>query len=145
MMTSVSLGQQHSTPTQQFLPASFVPQYLPASSSQQFLPTPPPAPMLGSSPAPAPGGAYWLSQAPTPSAPMWTPTPSGIPRPLTSGGVQGAYTMPSTDARDRGDVVTGTISIDSFDAYVLFDSGASFSFVSEGFVVHTGISVQQIS
>jgi len=53
--------------------------------------------------------------------------------------------MPSTDARDHGDVVTGTISIDSFDAYVLFDSGAIFSFVSEDFVVHTGISVQQIS
>ena len=53
--------------------------------------------------------------------------------------------MPSTDGQDRGDVVIGTISIDSFDAYVLFDSGASFSFVSEGFVVRTGISVQQIS
>jgi hypothetical protein len=53
--------------------------------------------------------------------------------------------MPSTDGRDRGDVVTGTISIDSFDAYVLFDSGASFSFVSKGFVVRTGICIQQIS
>ena len=101
--------------------------------------------MFGSSPVLAPGGAYWLSQAPTPSAPMWTPTPSGIPRPPTSGSVQGAYAMPSTDARDRGDVVTGTISVNSFDAYVLFDSGASFSFVSEGFVVRTGISVQEIS
>ena len=53
--------------------------------------------------------------------------------------------MPSTDGRDHGDVVTGTISVDSFDAYVLFDSGASFSFVLEGFVVRTGISVQEIS
>jgi hypothetical protein len=52
--------------------------------------------------------------------------------------------MPSIDGRDRSDVVTGTISVDSFDAYVLFDSGASFSFVSEGFVGRTGISVQQI-
>ena len=50
--------------------------------------------------------------------------------------------MPSTDGRDHGDVVTGIISIDSFDTYVLFDSRASFSFVSEGFVVRTGISVQ---
>ncbi|KAG2634071.1 hypothetical protein PVAP13_2NG231303 [Panicum virgatum] len=33
MMTGVSFGQQHSTPTQEFLPISFVPQYLPASSS----------------------------------------------------------------------------------------------------------------
>ena len=94
MMTSVSLGQQHSTPTQQFLPASFVPQYLPASSSQQFLPTPPAAPMFGSSPAPAPGGAYWLSQAPTPSDPTWTPTLAGIPRPSTSSGVQGGIPCP---------------------------------------------------
>ena len=49
--------------------------------------------------------------------------------------------MPSTDGRDRVDVVTGTISVDFIDAY----SGASFSFVLEGFVVCTGISVQQIS
>ena len=49
--------------------------------------------------------------------------------------------MPSTDGRDLGDVVTGTISVDSFDAYVLFDSGARFSFVSKGFVVRTGISI----
>jgi len=61
MMAGVSLGHQHSTPTQQFLPASFVTQYLPISSSQQFLPVPPVAPMLGSSSAPALGGAYWLS------------------------------------------------------------------------------------
>jgi len=51
--------------------------------------------------------------------------------------------MPSTDGHDRGDVVTGTISVDSFDAYVLFYYGTSFSFVSEGF--RTGISVQRIS
>ena len=49
--------------------------------------------------------------------------------------------MPSTNGRDRGDVATCTISVDFFDAY----SGASFSFVLEGFVVCTGISVQQIS
>ena len=53
--------------------------------------------------------------------------------------------MPSTDGHDRGDVVTGTISVDSFDAYVLFDSRASFSFVSKGFVDRTGISIQRIS
>jgi hypothetical protein len=51
--------------------------------------------------------------------------------------------MPSIDGRDRSDVVIGTISIDSFDAYVLFDSGASFSFVSKGFMGRTGIFVQQ--
>jgi hypothetical protein len=40
--------------------------------------------------------------------------------------------------------VTGTVSIDSFDAFILYDSGASFSFVSKAFVDHMGISIQQI-
>src|SRR6266540_2990745 len=53
--------------------------------------------------------------------------------------------MPSTNSRDRGDVITGTISIDSFDTHALFDSGASFSFVSEGFVVRAGLSEKKIS
>jgi hypothetical protein len=30
--------------------------------------------------------------------------------------------------------VTGTISVDSFDAHTLFNFGASFSFVSDAFV-----------
>jgi hypothetical protein len=42
-------------------------------------------------------------------------------------------------------VVTGIISVDSFDASVLFDSGTSFSFVSEGFVVRASLSMQKIS
>jgi hypothetical protein len=41
-------------------------------------------------------------------------------------GVSGAYALPSTDGRDCGDVVIGTISVDSFDAYALFDSGGIF-------------------
>jgi hypothetical protein len=45
-------------------------------------------------------------------------------------------------AAHRGDVVTGTVSIDPFDAFILFDSGASFSFVSKAFVDHMGISIQ---
>jgi hypothetical protein len=40
----------------------------------------------------------------------------------------------ATDGRDHGDVVTGTISVDSFDAHTLFNFGASFSFVSDAFV-----------
>jgi hypothetical protein len=40
--------------------------------------------------------------------------------------------------------VTGTISINSFDAFILFDSGASFSFISKAFVDCMGISIQQI-
>jgi len=65
--------------------------------------------------------------------------------PGASTSAPGAYSMPSTNDRDRGDVVTGTILVDSVDAHALFDSGASFSFVSEGFVVRTRLSMQKIS
>jgi hypothetical protein len=69
----------------------------------------------------------------------WISTPSGFaPSVPSSTGVPGAYALPSTDG-NRGDVVIGTISVDSFDAYALFDSGASFSFVSEGFVARASL------
>jgi hypothetical protein len=54
----------------------------------------------------------------------------------SSVGVSRAHALPSMDGRDRGDVVTDTISVDSFDAHTLFDSRASFSFVSDAFVAH---------
>jgi hypothetical protein len=41
-------------------------------------------------------------------------------------GVPGAYVLPSAEDRDHGDVVTGTVSVDSFNAHALFDFGASF-------------------
>jgi hypothetical protein len=41
-------------------------------------------------------------------------------------------------------VVTGTISVDSFVAHALFDSGASYSFVSKNFVSQAGLSVQRM-
>jgi hypothetical protein len=41
-------------------------------------------------------------------------------------------------------VVIGTISVDSFVAHALFDSGASNSFVSENFVSRAGLSVQRL-
>jgi hypothetical protein len=53
--------------------------------------------------------------------------------------------MPSTDGTDHGDVVIGIISLDSYDARALFDSGASFSFVLEGFVACARLSMQKIS
>ena len=59
-------------------------------------------------------------------------------------GVPGAYVLPSADGREQGDVVTGTVSVDSFDAHALFDSGASFLFVSENFVSCAGLSVQSM-
>jgi hypothetical protein len=136
MMANSLLAHQFLTPPAQ--------QFLPAPPAQQFLPTPPSTSMVGHSLVPSSGGAYWFSRAPTSSAPPAQGT-LGFSGPSTLTSVQGAYTMPSGNGRDHGDVVTGIISIDSFDAYVLFDSGASFSFVSEGFVVHSGISVQQIS
>jgi predicted aspartyl protease len=52
--------------------------------------------------------------------------------------------LPATDGREQGDVVTGTISVDLFVAHALFDSGASYSFVSEDFVSQAGLSVQRL-
>jgi hypothetical protein len=49
--------------------------------------------------------------------------------------------LPFADGREQGDMVTGTISVDSFVAHALFDSGASYSFVSENFVSRAGLSV----
>jgi predicted aspartyl protease len=40
--------------------------------------------------------------------------------------------------------VTGTISVDSFVSHALFDSCASYSFVSEDFVSRVGLSVQRL-
>jgi hypothetical protein len=62
-------------------------------------------------------------------------------RPSSSTSIPGAYALPSANAASRKDVVTGTISVDSFDAFILFDSGASFSFVSKAFVERTSISI----
>jgi hypothetical protein len=56
-------------------------------------------------------------------------------------GISGAYVLPAADGREQGDVVTGTILVDSFAAHALFDSGASYSFVSEDFVSRASLSV----
>jgi predicted aspartyl protease len=52
--------------------------------------------------------------------------------------------LPAADGREHGDVVTGTILVYSFVAHALFDSGASYSFVSENFVSQAGLSVQRL-
>jgi hypothetical protein len=49
----------------------------------------------------------------------WTATPTGVMPGGSSVGVSGAYALPSTDGREHGDVVTGTILVDSFDAHTL--------------------------
>jgi hypothetical protein len=95
----------------------------------------------GSSHASAPGGAYCLYGGPIPSATL-TPSSTRFSGPSSSTDIPGAYALPSASAAHRGDVVTGTVSIDSFDAFILFDSGASFSLVSKAFVDHMGISIQ---
>jgi hypothetical protein len=96
----------------------------------------------GSSHASAPGGAYYLYGGPIPSTALTLLT--RFSGPSSSTGIPGAYALLSTSATHRGDVVIGTVSIDSFDAFILFDSGASFSFISKAFVDRMGISIQQI-
>jgi hypothetical protein len=152
MMTGAPSGIQYITflaqqllpapPVQQYLPAPPMQQYLPAPSSQQILPLPAVASTPGSSHASAPGGAYYLYGGPIPSMTLTSST--GFSGPSCSTGIPGAYALPSASAAHHEDVVVGTVSIDSFDAFILFDSGASFSFVLKAFVDRMGISIQQI-
>jgi hypothetical protein len=104
-------------------------QYLPTPPSQQILPLPIVASTPGSSHASAPSGAYCLYGGPIPSTTL-TPSSTMFSGPSSSTGIPRAYALPSASAAHNGDVMTGTISIDSFDAFILFDSGASFSFIS---------------
>ena len=53
--------------------------------------------------------------------------------------------MPTVSTLGRPDVVSGTLNVDSHDAHVLFDSGATFSFISLDFARRANISSQQIS
>jgi hypothetical protein len=151
MMTGAPSGiQYHTFPAQQLLPAPLVQQYLPAPPMQQYLRTPPsqqilPLPAVASTPgsshAFAPGGAYYLYGGPIPSTTL-TPSSTGFSGPSSSTGISRAYALPSASAAHRRDVVTGIVSIDSFDAFILFDSGASFSFVSKAFLDRICISIQ---
>ena len=53
--------------------------------------------------------------------------------------------MPTSSSLGRPDVVSGILSVDSNEAFVLFDSGATFSFVSLDFVKRAKLSSQEIS
>jgi uncharacterized membrane protein len=53
--------------------------------------------------------------------------------------------MPIVSSLGRPDVVTGILPGDSHDALILFDSGATYSFVSLDFVKKVGLSSQEIS
>jgi hypothetical protein len=124
--------EQHfsTPPTLPYLPASFHPQYVTAPNSTLMAPY---------------SGAPCLPSAPTVPSLPWTVTPTGAMHGGSSVGISGAYALPSSNGREHGDVVTGTISVDSFDAYTLFDSGASFSFVLDAFIACARLFRQKIS
>jgi hypothetical protein len=91
-------------------------------------------------------GAPRPPSGPVVSSLPWTATlTNAMPGGSSFVGISGAYALPSTDGRDHGGVVTGTILFDSFDAHTLFDSGASFSFVSDAFVAHARLFRQKVS
>jgi hypothetical protein len=110
-------------------------QYLPAPPSHQILPLPAVASTSGSSHASTPSGVYCPYGGPTPSTTL-TPSSTRFSRPSSLTSIPRAYVLSSASAAHRRDVVTVTVSIDSFDAFILFDSGASFSFISKAFVDH---------
>jgi hypothetical protein len=123
------------SPQQFFVPRT--PQFVPMKSFPQFLVAPTPA---LTTPIPPQFGVPCL---PHPST-QWGSFVNFTPGVSSSAGISGAYVLPSADGREQGDVVTGTISVDSFVAHALFDSGASYSFVSENFVSRAGLSVQRL-
>jgi hypothetical protein len=136
MMTTAE--QQFSVrPPQQRFYMPGTPQFLPMLGFPQFLAAPTPAP---TTPVPSQFGAPCLPHPVTP----WGSSVNFTLGASSSPGVSGAYVLPSTDDRYQGDVVTGTVSVDSFDAHALFDSGASFSFVSKNFVLCAGLSVRRM-
>jgi hypothetical protein len=114
------------------------PQFVSMLGFPQYLATPTPAP---TAPVPSQFGAPRLPHPATP----WDSSVTFTPGASSSAGVSGAYVLPSVDGREEGDVVTGTVLVDSFVAHALFDSIASYSFVSENFVSRAGLSVQTMS
>jgi hypothetical protein len=124
--------EQHflTPPALRYLPAPFHPQYVTTPNSTLMAPY---------------SGAPRLPSAPAVPSLPWTATPTGAMHGGSSVGVSRAYDLPSSDGREHGDVVIGTISADSFDACTLFDSSASFSFVSDAFVARACLFRQKIS
>jgi hypothetical protein len=99
-------------------------------------------------PTPAPTAPlppqFGAPRLPQPATPWGSSSVNFTLSASSSVGAPRAYVLPSADGRDHGDVVAGTVSVDSFDAHALFDSGTSFSFVSENFVSCAGLSVQRM-
>jgi hypothetical protein len=122
MMSSVEQQFSVPLPLQQF----YVPrtsQFVPMQRLPQYLVVPTPAPTT-----------HMLSQfgalcLPHPVA-QWGSSVNFTPGASSSAGISGAYVLPAADGGEQGDMVTGTILVDSFVAHALFDSSASYSFVS---------------
>lgn len=53
--------------------------------------------------------------------------------------------MPNASSLGQPDIVSCIFTVDSHDALVLFDSGATFLFVSLDFAQRVGLSSQEIS
>jgi hypothetical protein len=122
MMSSVEQQFLVPLPPQQF----YVPeisQFVPMQGFPQYLAAPTPAP---TTPMPSQFGAPRL-----PHPAQWGSSINFTPGASSSAGISGAYVLSAADGREKGDVVIGTISVDSFVAHALFDSGSSYSFVSE--------------
>jgi hypothetical protein len=100
----------------------------------------------------APPG-YYLPTAPLPApyAPLQLPAPpTALPPPHQASGISssaqpGVYAMPTISSLGRPDVITGILPVDSHDALILFDSGATYSFVSLDFVKKSSLYSQEIS
>jgi hypothetical protein len=136
MMSSAEQQFLVPLPPQQF----YVPgtsQFVPMQGFPQYLAVPTPAP---TTPMSSQFGALRL---PHPAA-QWGSSVNFTPGASSFAGISRAYVLFAADGKEQGEVVTGTVSVDSFVAHALFDSGASYSFVSENFVSRAGLSVQRL-
>jgi hypothetical protein len=85
------------------------PQFVPMPGFPQYLAAPTPTP---TAPVPSQFGAPCLPHPATP----WGSSVNFTLGASSSADVSGAYVIPSADGIEQGDVVTGTVSVDSFDA-----------------------------
>jgi hypothetical protein len=136
MMSSTEQQFSVPLPPQQF----YVPRtthFVPMQGFPQYLAAPTPAPTTPMS------SQFGAPHLPHPTA-QWGSSVNFTQGASSSASISGAYVLPAVDGREQGDVVTSTISVDSFVAHALFDSGASYSFVSENFVSRAGLLVQRL-
>jgi hypothetical protein len=112
MMSSAEQQFAVPLPPQQF----YVPgtsQFVAMQGFPQYLVAPTPAPTTPVS------SQFGAPRLPHPTA-QWGSSVNFTPGASSSAGISGAYVLPSADGREQGDVVTGTILVDSFVAHALF-------------------------